>query len=182
MSFSYDWLGIEEDEPKASINEVDYMTLLRQQKSLAYHEEMIKRQQQLQLLQQQQQLLQRQIIPQSAVSLPQSHSYQQFQQQLIQQKMNQARSAIPMGIITPGMVPSALPKNEISSPGISSNLKPISGGMDNWTKGYLNFMKNIGKEVNMFPNINGKILNLKVFLHSVVDLGGFDKVILISNL
>jgi hypothetical protein len=53
---------------------------------------------------------------------------------------------------------------------------PANGSVDHWTKGYLNFMKNIGKEVTSIPNINGQILNLKNFVGYVVDLGGFDKV------
>jgi hypothetical protein len=75
--------------------------------------------------------------------------------------------------LSPNM-PNAISSPPVHSPNLGTTIP--ARATDSWTNGYLNFMKNIGKEVKMLPKINGQLLDLKSFTHFVVDLGGFDKV------
>jgi hypothetical protein len=71
-------------------------------------------------------------------------------------------------------MPNAVTSPLVQSSNLGSNMQLENP--DLWTKGYLNFMKNIGKDVKMLPKINGQFLDLKSFMQFVVDLGGFDTV------
>jgi hypothetical protein len=144
----------------------------------------------------QQQLLQRQMSTvQPVTQVPQPTAYQQAkmqQMQLIRKQLMEQKgfnpgsisgSAPPLANMTPIMVPGINLSPTIPHAVTSPLVQPSNLGSnmpfdhsDLWTKGYLNFMKNIGKEVTMLPKINGRFLDLKSFMQYVVDLGGFDTV------